>query len=97
MSDDLREFFRKCQRWAPGLGLAAYLVGLLAALVLPLGVEPLALGVACGMAFMIAGGAYMGYRAIDDANRQQQSREDEEWCRAVNAGVRDPDAKSESN
>jgi len=94
MSDDLREFFRQRQLWAPVQGAGVYLLGYVIAFALPLNIDPLVFGVTCGLAFSIVEMTRMGWRAIDEALQQQRQREDEEWNLAVNAGIGNGDTSN---
>jgi hypothetical protein len=97
MSDDLREFFRQRQIWAPLQGAGVMLLGYAIAFVLPINVDVLVFGVTCGLAFFVVEMTRTGWRTIDDFVQQQRRREDEEWNRAVNAGIANADSLRGSN
>jgi hypothetical protein len=96
MSDDLRGFLRQRQIWAPIQGAGVTLLGYAIAFLLPINVDVLVFGVTCGLAFFIVEMTRMGWRAIDDTLQQQRRREDEEWNRAVTAGIANEDNLPES-
>jgi hypothetical protein len=97
MTEDLREFFRRRQIWAPVQGAGVTLLGFVIAFALPIKIEPIVFGVTCGLAFFIVEMTRLGWRVIGEAYGEVQRREDEEWNRAVNADVGNEDATSPSN